>query len=59
MAAADIVGGAVRDAPVLVRSRDVRLAGAVVYWRLDAAVLWAMMQASGSRLQSPSSRSRT
>jgi uncharacterized membrane protein YbhN (UPF0104 family) len=46
--AADIVGGAVRDALALVRSRDVRLAGAVVYWGLDAAVLWAMLHAFGS-----------
>jgi uncharacterized membrane protein YbhN (UPF0104 family) len=46
--AADTVGGAVRDAVGLVRSRDVRLAGAVVYWGLDAAVLWAMLHAFGS-----------
>lgn len=46
--AADVVGGAVRDALGLVRSRDVRLAGAVVYWALDAAVLWAMLHAFGS-----------
>jgi uncharacterized membrane protein YbhN (UPF0104 family) len=46
--AADIVGGAARDALGLVRSRDVRLAGAVVYWGLDAAVLWAMLHAFGS-----------
>jgi putative heme transporter len=46
--AADIAGGAVRDAVGLVRSRDVRLAGAVVYWGLDAAVLWAMLHAFGS-----------
>ena len=46
--AADIGGGAVRDALALVRSRDVRLIGAVVYWGLDAAVLLAMLQAFGS-----------
>lgn len=44
----DIVGGAVRDALALIRSRDVRLAGAVVYWGFDAAVLWAMLHAFGS-----------
>ena len=45
---ADVVGGAVRDALQLVRSRDIRLTGAVVYWGLDAAVLWAMLHAFGS-----------
>lgn len=46
--AADIVGGAVRDALGLVRARDVRLSGAAIYWGLDAAVLWAMLHAFGS-----------
>jgi uncharacterized membrane protein YbhN (UPF0104 family) len=46
--AAGVVGGGVRDALGLVRARDVRLAGAVVYWGLDAAVLWAMLHAFGA-----------
>jgi uncharacterized membrane protein YbhN (UPF0104 family) len=46
--AADLVAGAVRDALGLVRSADVRLAGAVAYWCLDAAVLWTMLHAFGA-----------
>jgi uncharacterized membrane protein YbhN (UPF0104 family) len=42
------VGDAVRDALGLIRSGDARLAGAVVYWAFDAAVLWAMLHAFGS-----------
>jgi uncharacterized membrane protein YbhN (UPF0104 family) len=43
-----LLGGAVRDAGRLVRSGDVRLTGAVVYWLLDAAVLWSMLRAFGA-----------
>jgi uncharacterized membrane protein YbhN (UPF0104 family) len=32
----------------LVRGRDLRIAGAAVYWLLDAAVLWSMLHAFGS-----------
>ena len=41
-------GGAVRDASRMVRSGDLRLAGAVAYWLFDAAVLWAMLHAFGA-----------
>jgi uncharacterized membrane protein YbhN (UPF0104 family) len=47
-AALDKAGDAVRDALALVRSRDVRLLGAVAWWAFDAAVLWAMLQALGA-----------
>jgi uncharacterized membrane protein YbhN (UPF0104 family) len=46
---ARFVGDAVRDALGLIRSGDARLAGAVAYWAFDAAVLWAMLNAFGSR----------
>jgi uncharacterized membrane protein YbhN (UPF0104 family) len=46
---AQFVGDAVRDALGLVRSGDARLAGAIAYWAFDAAVLWAMLNAFGSR----------
>ena len=42
------LGAAVRDAIVLVRSGDLRLLGALVWWGLDVAVLWAMLQALGA-----------
>jgi putative heme transporter len=42
------LGAAVRDAIALVRSGDLRLLGAVVWWGLDVAVLWAMLQALGA-----------
>jgi uncharacterized membrane protein YbhN (UPF0104 family) len=45
---ARLVADAVRDALRLVRSRELRLAGAVAYWAFDAAVLWAMLHAFGS-----------
>ncbi len=45
---AHVVGLAVRDALRLVRSRDLRLAGAVAYWASDAAVLWAMLRMLGA-----------
>lgn len=45
---AQLIGLAVRDALRLVRSRDLRLAGAMAYWMFDAAVLWAMLSAFGS-----------
>ena len=45
---AHLSGLAVRDALRLVRSRDLRLAGALAYWMFDAAVLWAMLSAFGS-----------
>jgi putative heme transporter len=38
----------VQDALALVRSGDVCLLGAVAWWALDAAVLWAMLQALGA-----------
>src|SRR5205807_2317084 len=44
----DLLAGAVRDACRLLRSPDVRLAGAVAYWGFDAAVLWAMLHAFGA-----------
>ncbi len=43
-----LLGDAVRDAARLVTSGDPRLAGAVVYWLLDAAVLWSMLRAFGA-----------
>lgn len=47
-ASARLIGDAVREAGLLVRSGDPRLAGAIVYWGFDAAVLWAMLRAFGS-----------
>jgi putative heme transporter len=47
LTAAAVLGGAVRDALRHVRAADVRLFGAVVWWALDAAVLWAMLHAFG------------
>ncbi len=44
---AALIGGAVRDAVALIRSRDARLAGAPAYWAFDAAVLWSMLHAFG------------
>jgi len=46
--ASGLVGDAVRDAFVLLRSGDPRLLGALASWAFDAAVLWAMLQAFGS-----------
>jgi uncharacterized membrane protein YbhN (UPF0104 family) len=43
-----VLGAAVRDAVALVRSGDPRLLGALVWWALDVAVLWAMLQALGA-----------
>jgi uncharacterized membrane protein YbhN (UPF0104 family) len=43
-----VLGEAVRDAIVLVRSADARLAGALAWWAFDAAVLWAMLHALGT-----------
>jgi putative heme transporter len=43
-----VLGAAVRDAIALVRSGDPRLLGALVWWGLDVAVLWAMLQALGA-----------
>jgi uncharacterized membrane protein YbhN (UPF0104 family) len=48
LSAAHLIGHAVRDAIGLVRSGDLRLAGAAAYWMFDAAVLWAMLHAFGS-----------
>jgi hypothetical protein len=42
------VGDAIRDAIALLRTRDVRLAGAIAYWAFDAAVLWATLHAFGT-----------
>jgi uncharacterized membrane protein YbhN (UPF0104 family) len=47
-AAADVFGGAVRDAIGHVRSADPRLVGAVAWWMFDGAVLWAMLHAFGA-----------
>jgi putative heme transporter len=47
-AAAQLLGGAVRDAVGLVRGGDPRLLCAVAAWGFDAAVLWAMLRAFGS-----------
>jgi len=46
--AAAVLGEAVRDAQVLVRSGDPRLLGAPVWWAFDALVLWAMLNAFGA-----------
>ncbi len=46
--AAGVLGSAVRDALVLVRSGDPRLLGALAWWAFDAAVLWAMLHAFGA-----------
>ena len=43
-----VLGAAVRDAVGVVRSRDVRLLGALAWWGFDAAVLWAMLHALGA-----------
>jgi uncharacterized membrane protein YbhN (UPF0104 family) len=45
----ELIGDAVREAVRLVRMGDPRLAGAIAYWVFDAAVLWAMLHALGSR----------
>jgi uncharacterized membrane protein YbhN (UPF0104 family) len=42
------LGAAVRDAIALIRSGDVRLLGALLWWGFDAAVLWAMLHAFGA-----------
>src|SRR2546430_15999648 len=52
-AGAQLVGDAVSEACGLVRQRDPRLAGAIVYWAFDAAVLWAMLHAFGSAPMPP------
>jgi uncharacterized membrane protein YbhN (UPF0104 family) len=46
--AADVFGGAVRDAIAHVRSADPRLLGALAWWTFDASVLWAMLHAFGA-----------
>ncbi|HEY2258225.1 MAG TPA: lysylphosphatidylglycerol synthase transmembrane domain-containing protein [Solirubrobacteraceae bacterium] len=46
--AAQMTGGAVRDAIALVSAGDLRIAGAAAYWVFDAAVLWSMLHAFGS-----------
>jgi uncharacterized membrane protein YbhN (UPF0104 family) len=43
-----LLGDAVVDALQLARSGEPRLAGAVIYWLLDAAVLWSMLHAFGA-----------
>ncbi len=45
---ARLIGLAVRDACELVRTGELRLAGAIAYWVFDAGVLWAMLHAFGS-----------
>src|SRR3954470_1581411 len=42
------LGGAVREALVLVRRADGRLAGAVAWWGFDMLVLWATFNAFGA-----------
>ena len=46
--AAHAVGGAVREALVLVRRPDGRLAGALAWWGFDMLVLWATFSAFGA-----------
>jgi uncharacterized membrane protein YbhN (UPF0104 family) len=43
-----LLGDAVREAVSLLRTGDARLAGAIAYWALDAAVLWTMLHAFGA-----------
>jgi uncharacterized membrane protein YbhN (UPF0104 family) len=43
-----LIGDAVNDAIRILRSGDARLIGAIGYWTLDAAVLWAMLHAFGA-----------
>jgi putative heme transporter len=43
-----LMGHAVRDAFGLIRTGDLRLAGAAAYWLFDAAVLWSMLHAFGN-----------
>jgi uncharacterized membrane protein YbhN (UPF0104 family) len=47
-AGAAVLGGAVRDAMALLRTGDVRLLGAPLWWAADAAVLYAMLNAFGA-----------
>jgi putative heme transporter len=46
--AAQLLGGAVRDASELGRGGEPRLLGAVAAWGFEAAVVWAMLHAFGS-----------
>ncbi len=46
--AAAALGQAVREAAPVLRSRDPRLAGALLWWGADVAVLWATFQAVGT-----------
>ncbi len=46
--ATQLLGEATAEAIRLVRSGEPRLAGAVIYWLLDAAVLWSMLHAFGA-----------
>jgi uncharacterized protein (TIRG00374 family) len=43
-----LAASGVRTAIALIRSRDVRLLGAVAWWGFDISVLWAMFHAFGS-----------
>ena len=43
-----VLGDATADAIGLLRTRDPRLLGALVWWTFDAAVLWAMLSAFGA-----------
>jgi len=43
-----LLGAAVRDALVILRSADPRLLGALAWWAFDLAVLWAMLEAFGA-----------
>lgn len=43
----ELLSSAIRGALSVVRDRDPRVLGAIAYWLLDAAVLWAMLQALG------------
>ena len=42
-----VLGEGVRHAVALVRGRDIRLAGAIAWWALDIATLWACLHAFG------------
>lgn len=46
---AQLLADAVRDALSLLRSGELRLAGAAGYWLLDAGAVWAMLHAFGAR----------
>jgi uncharacterized membrane protein YbhN (UPF0104 family) len=48
-----LLGDSVRAAVSVLRARDPRVLGAAAYWLLDAAVVWAMLEALGQRPSLP------